>query len=44
MRGTWTHTGVGVAVADDGLVIAVQLFGLMGMRSHSDMMDKFRGF
>jgi len=44
MRAAWTHTGVGVAVADDGLVIAVQLFGTKGIRSHNEMVDKFRSF
>ena len=44
MRAAWTHTGVGVATASDGLVVAVQLFGVMGMRSHNEMLDKFRGF
>lgn len=44
MRSAWTHTGVGVAVADDGLVVAVQLFGVKGIRSHNDMVDKFRSF
>jgi len=44
MRAAWTHTGAGVAVADDGLVIAVQLFGTLGMRSHNQMIDRMRGF
>jgi len=44
MSSKWTHTGVGVAMADDGLVIAVQLFAIKGMQSHNQMMDKMRGF
>ncbi len=44
MKASWTHTGVAVVTADDGLVVAVQLFGTMGMRSHNEMMDKMRGF
>ena len=44
MRSAWTHTGVGVAMADDGTVVAVQLFAVQGMKSHDAMMDKFRGF
>lgn len=44
MRAAWTHTGIGIAMTDDGTVVAVQLFGSKGMESHYDMMDKFRGF
>jgi len=44
MRAAWTHTGLGVATSDDGLVVAVQLFGIRGVRSHNEMIDKMRGF
>jgi len=44
MRSAWTHTGVGVAMTDGGLVVAVQLFGTKGIRSHNEMVDKFRSF
>lgn len=44
MRAAWIYTGVAVAVADDGTVIAVQIFGNRAMASHDAMMDKLRGF
>jgi len=44
MRANWKFTGVGVATADDGTVIAVQMYGTSGMPSHQTMIDKFRHF
>ena len=45
LSSSWNNTGVGVAMADDGTVVAVQLFGaISSMGSHDAMMEKFRGF
>lgn len=44
MSSSWTHTGVGVATTPEGLIVAVQLFGSKGMRSHNEMTDGFRGY
>jgi uncharacterized protein YkwD len=44
MNSNWSVTGVGVAVAADGTVVATQLFGTAGHSSHQQMVDKFRSF
>lgn len=44
MRANWKSTGIGVAIADDGTVIAVQMYGTSGIQSHQQMVDKFRNF
>jgi uncharacterized protein YkwD len=44
MRTSWKYSGIGVATADDGTVIAVQMYATSGMKSHNEMVDKFRQF
>jgi uncharacterized protein YkwD len=44
MRSNWKFSGIGVATADDGTVIAVQMYATSGMPSHNQMVDKFRNF
>jgi uncharacterized protein YkwD len=42
MRVAWTYTGVGVVVADDGMVFATQMFGSLKAQSHMDMLNRLR--
>lgn len=43
MRGSWTHTGIGVVVDDDGMVFSTELFGNV---SYSQLANhrRFTGF
>lgn len=39
----WTHTGIGIAVAPDGMVFATQLFGTIGNFQRTNI-DRFNSF
>jgi hypothetical protein len=39
---SWQFTGVGVSVADDGMVFAAQMFGTAAIRQKS-LTERFRG-
>ncbi len=41
MRSSWTHSGIGVVVDDDGMVFSTQLFGVIS-NSQMDLTDRFR--
>jgi len=43
LRQDWDYTGIGVYVADDGMVYATQVFAIKG-HSHMATMDRFRQF
>ena len=43
LKGSWTQTGIGVVVDDDGTVFATQLFGNIN-RSHQAMTNRMRAF